>query len=82
MINKLAQLEILKPSLVYAILIALVVVAASLYARSNNPIPGNQGSSNKSSADESVMQETGAEIKSETIEKSIETTGKNASEKE
>jgi len=80
----------LKPSLVYAILIIVVVVAATLFARSNIPVPDNSATSiespnNDSKAQEGQIskQEAGSDTKAENGgDKAGESAGKNAGEKE
>jgi cytoskeletal protein RodZ len=79
----------LKPSLVYAILIVVVVVVATLYARSNSPVPKNLGTPIESSSNESKVQEvptskqeTGSDTKTESGDKAVESVSRNTNDKE
>ena len=79
----------MKPSLVYAILIVVVVVVATLSARSNSHVPENPGTPIESPSNESNVQEvptsqqeTRADTKTESGDKAVESVSKNASDKE
>lgn len=71
----------MKPSLFYAILIAVMVIAVTLYGRSNSPDPRNLGTPVKSLSNEPIVQETPAskqeaETRTDNGDKAVEPTDK------
>ena len=69
----------MKPSLIYAILIIVVIVVATLYARSNSPVPKKLGTPIESPSNESKVpevpnskQETGSDTKIESGDKAFQ----------